>query len=368
MIVKIENIHLYTGCFLINEPKFKNSRITDSIALYLKETYRKEETIEISPIQLDISIDDKDLLYSLSYCNILTQIDLIIGIYSFGKTNDIYELKELLVIIFKDIFKQGKIMEYYNEMQISDEVLANHTIRVAIISTILAIKAALPLKTIYNICKGAVLHDIGKLILFKKFPNLSNINKKYTSREYELIQYHPLLGYSEIVKVNPDEDINVGKIILLHHVWEQPDKSNMIDGKNYKSYPLMFRGYTITKKDKTLSVQIVQVADILEAMISKKPYQSQYHHKKDVLEYIYSQAGVEFSNEVVNLVKKFIAVYSIGEIVILNNGKLGKVVEQTYINNRPKILVCNNIIDLSIEDNLFIIGTTKSEGDDLDGF
>ena len=121
----------------------------------------------------------------------------------------------------------------------------------------------------------------------------------------------------------------------------------------YKSYPLMFKGRIISKKDKTLPVQLVQVADILEAMINTKPYQTHYH-KKHVLDYIYSQADIEFSSIAVSIVKKFIAVYTINEEVILNDGRVAVIKEQTNINNRPIILIDNEIVDLSKTDNLYI--------------
>lgn len=101
------------------------------------------------------------------------------------------------------------------------------------------------------ICKGALLHDLGKLgvknIVLTKETSLSE-------EEWEDIKKHPVHGYEMIQsELTEDESEIVKNICLYHH--------ERIDGKGYEG-----------KKDIPLYVQIVSVCDVFDALCSDRVY------------------------------------------------------------------------------------------------
>ncbi len=102
---------------------------------------------------------------------------------------------------------------------------------------------------------GALLHDFGKILV--PF-NLTQCPRRLNPNEFAIVKTHTLIGY-EMLKEN-FSDI-VCNIILYHH--EQPNGSGYVN-----SLPLS----QIPKE-----ALLVQVADVYDALISKRNYKSNYN-------------------------------------------------------------------------------------------
>lgn len=131
-----------------------------------------------------------------------------------------------------------------------------HSIRTAIFSTALAYENGYSGDRLKNIAIGALLHDVGKLhipirILTKPGP--------LTGAERHCMESHPLLGLSILPEGLPDIAKN---IVSLHH--EKNDGS----------------GYPYGRKNIPDYVQIVTIADMFEAMTSKRHYKAAYSSTK----------------------------------------------------------------------------------------
>lgn len=98
---------------------------------------------------------------------------------------------------------------------------------------------------------GALLHDLGKIfipyeILYKP--------EKLTHSEFELIKEHPTKGY--LILKNIDFPWPIADIVHQHH--------ERCDGSGYPN--------NLTKNQILIESQIVAVADIVDSMISHRPY------------------------------------------------------------------------------------------------
>lgn len=103
-----------------------------------------------------------------------------------------------------------------------------------------------------EVVQGALLHDIGKL----KIDNAILLkDKELSSKEYEEIKKHPLLGY-EMIKDNPQLSDITKQIVLSHH--------ERADGKGYP--------YGITNIDN--SIKIVNYCDRYDAMTEDRKYRA----------------------------------------------------------------------------------------------
>lgn len=132
-----------------------------------------------------------------------------------------------------------------------DPYTAGHQKRVSDLARAIAIEMALKAETINAIRFAGLVHDIGKIAIpaeiLSKPGHLSSL-------EFNLIKKHPLEGY-EILK--PIEfPWPIAQIVLQHH--------ERLDGSGY---PEGLKGNQIL-----IEAKIIAIADVVEAMISHRPY------------------------------------------------------------------------------------------------
>ncbi|KAA9015497.1 HD-GYP domain-containing protein [Niallia endozanthoxylica] len=127
---------------------------------------------------------------------------------------------------------------------------------------------------------GGLLHDIGKIGIPE---HILSKPGKLTDEEYKIIKSHPTIGYEMIKHVVSYRENGVLDIVLYHH--------ERYDGKGY---PKGIKGKQIP-----LVARIVAVADVFDAMSSKRIYRD-----KLPLEYVLNEIrknkGTQFDSEVVD--------------------------------------------------------------------
>ena len=134
-----------------------------------------------------------------------------------------------------------------------DEDTGNHVIRMARYSRLIADALSLDAQEAETIELAAPLHDIGKIglpdhILLKA--------DKLTDAECRIMQRHPVIGY-EILKDSPSKYLRMGALIALGH-------HEKFDGGGYP--------YGLVGDHIPLPARIVTVADVYDALTSKRPY------------------------------------------------------------------------------------------------
>ncbi len=175
------------------------------------------------------------------------------------------------------IFRLALVAEY------KDESTGVHLVRIADYSIELAHSMGLPEKDIELIKYASPMHDIGKLVIpdaiLKKPSGL-------TPEEREIMKRHTVLG-AEIFKGSKSPLLKaVKEICLTHH--ERYDGTGYPRGLKDKEIPLFGR--------------IVGVADVFDALTSKRPYKEAYGFDEAV-RMVESQSGKHFDPK---LVKSFI--------------------------------------------------------------
>jgi PAS domain S-box-containing protein len=132
---------------------------------------------------------------------------------------------------------------------------------------------------------SSILHDVGKVGIED---NILLKPGKLDTREYERIKNHSSLGGEALnvvdQKLNKKSFLTLGKeIAMFHHErW---------DGTGY---PNGLRGDEIP-----LSARIVSIADVYDALTSKRPYKEAYSHE-DAVETIRSGSGSQFDPDIVD--------------------------------------------------------------------
>jgi len=133
---------------------------------------------------------------------------------------------------------------------------------------------------------SARLHDIGKIIISDSILNKPGI---LTDKEFEVIKTHASEGehiIDNIIAESGDETfLQYAKLFAGYH-------HERWDGKGY---PNKFEGTKIP-----LQGRIMAVADVYDALVSKRPYKNAFSHK-DAVEIIKKGSGTQFDPELVNV-------------------------------------------------------------------
>jgi len=138
-------------------------------------------------------------------------------------------------------------------IEVRDPYTAGHQRRVAHLATAIARELQLPEEQIEGLNLSSVVHDIGKIRvpaeILSKPGRLQDI-------EFSFIKQHPEIGH-EILKAI-EFPWPIAQAVLQHH--------ERLDGSGY---PSGLRGEDILHEAK-----IVAVADVVEAMVSHRPYRA----------------------------------------------------------------------------------------------
>jgi len=229
--------------------------------------------------------------------------------YTYASGDELKEMVKVADEMITDILSEPEIMYNVSCVREKSNALYLHSMNVAAISTLIALRAKLPKKKVKEIAIGALLHDIGFMTVTTDTAelNLETCDEK-TRKE---VMHHVVYGYTDVEK--KDWVSKIVKDIVLHH-------HERLDGSGY---PFHKKGEHLGKE-----VRIVSLCDQFDSMV----YGNMMPRSKikDAMEYLMSQAGVKFDFSLVQLFMESVAAYPIGITVITNEGDSAVVVRQNY--------------------------------------
>lgn len=259
------------------------------------------------------------------------------------KEKQIDSLKDVSRNIVDEISGNRNIMINLVDIKSLDNYTYEHSMSTAVLSLVLGIELGLNKNELYDLCIGAMLHDIGKVFIPKDILFKENLDEK----ERLLVQNHSQKGY-EYLKDNGEISGLVKIIALQHH--------EHIDGTGY---PSGLQDAQINKLAK-----IVAITDQYDQLTSGSPCQKPVP-PHEAIEYIMGAAGRYFDFEMVRAFVHKVVPYPVGTLVKLSNGDVG-VVDEVFDNFplRPRVRIirqnANRIemefVELMEEINLVIEG------------
>jgi len=172
---------------------------------------------------------------------------------------------------------EGAIQTLTIASEARDPYTAGHQRRVADLAVNIAQEMGLLENVIAGIRMAGLIHDIGKLAVPA---DILSKPSKINDLEYQLVKTHPEVGY-DILK-NIEFPWPVADIVLQHH-----------ERMNGSGYPRKIKG-----PDIIIEARIINVADVVEAMASHRPYRPSLGIEKS-LEQISKNRGILYDDEVV---------------------------------------------------------------------
>ncbi len=169
----------------------------------------------------------------------------------------------------------GRVAEY------KDQETGNHIARVAHYSRLIAQKVGESAESQEIIFNAAPLHDIGKIgisdFILTKPEGLD-------ASEVNLMRKHPEIGYT-ILKDSDSPFLQAGAIISLTH-------HERFDGRGYPN--------GLMGEDIHLYGRIVAIADVFDALFSKRPYKNPWP-LENIFEYLANEKGKHFDPRLVEV-------------------------------------------------------------------
>jgi putative nucleotidyltransferase with HDIG domain len=163
-------------------------------------------------------------------------------------------------------------------VDLKDVYASGHQKRVTQLARCIAEDMGLLRSRVDAISLAATLHDIGKISIPSEV--LCKIDQ-LTENELTILRNHSRIGYDIVKEI--EFPYPIAQIVLQHH--------ERIDGSGY---PLGLSG-----KDILLEAKILGVADVVEAMISPRPYRQNLDVEK-VLAEISRNRGILYDGNVVH--------------------------------------------------------------------
>jgi putative two-component system response regulator len=136
-------------------------------------------------------------------------------------------------------------------VEIRDPYTAGHQQRVSNLASAIAGEMGFSEDRIDGIRMGALIHDIGKIAVPAEVLSRPG---RLNDIEFNMIKEHPKVGYDIIKHI--EFPWPIARIVLQHH--------ERIDGSGYPG--------GLLKEEILIEARIIAVADVVEAMVSHRPY------------------------------------------------------------------------------------------------
>lgn len=186
---------------------------------------------------------------------------------------DQYEMvqsaRELAVVQRLKDGLESTLRAFIRLVEFRDPYTAGHMDRTAEIATLIAEKVGLSTDRIEGLRLAAMVHDIGKIAIPA---GILNKPGKLNDAEFALIKTHPLVG-SETFELM-ETGWPIARIILEHH--------ERLDGTGYPN--------GVCKEDILEESQILAVADVIDAIMTHRPYRELLGRQKTI-EYLEANKG-----------------------------------------------------------------------------
>jgi putative nucleotidyltransferase with HDIG domain len=187
---------------------------------------------------------------------------------------DFEKMKRDLLVVYN-----GKVERWLQAMDLYDQTITEHTLRVTALSLKLANGMGCSQKELVYLQYGTLLHDIGKLGIPEKIMQKPGT---LTPHEYQIVQQHPVYAHKWLHKKHEFQPAKV--IPLFHH--ERWDGSGYPYGLKGKEIPILAR--------------VVAIIDVWDAVTSDRPYRKAMTPEV-AMELIISESGKHFEPDLVDM-------------------------------------------------------------------
>lgn len=259
-------------------------------------------------------------------------------------TLHVHNISSHITDMLDEIVSNPHVLVSLNDIGATDDGTLVHSVNTAVYTMMLANKLGYKTLEIRILAEGALLHDIGKILLD---PAILFKTEALTVEEFEHIKTHPVLSY-EILSMSSCLH-EISKQIALHH-------HERLDGSGY---PSQYIDNQINKY-----IRLFSITDVYEALIAKRCYRNSLP-TYDAVSILLEEGANRLDTDMLQVFLQSIAIYPNGTFVQLSDNTRGIIKEQNQampfrpvvriIEKKNGIYIPVGEIDLMEELNITII-------------
>jgi HD-GYP domain-containing protein (c-di-GMP phosphodiesterase class II) len=260
-----------------------------------------------SQISVKERTDEYKTTVSSSYQNALRDTTDILSSIADGAWCDARQIRSIVEQFVRLFVTDRCVLLNISGTKHSDEYIFHHTLNVCLLSINIAAGFGYSEQQIVEIGMGALLHDIGMLLV----PDSIRFKQEQlTDDERYEIQKHPILGLHLLEKI---KKLPWSVPYVAYHAHER---------ENGKGYPKQRNGHLIHGFAK-----VVQIADMYEAMSSPRPYRQAMLPFRAMAHLIFLSRTGEVSPDLLKAFLKYVSLFPVGSLVELSDHAIGKVIQ-----------------------------------------
>jgi HD-GYP domain-containing protein (c-di-GMP phosphodiesterase class II) len=275
-----------------------------------------------------------------SYGSSLKEVELTLKLLLANKNARLEDVA-FIVRKFVKIFITDKniLLNISNTRPETDEFIFHHSLNVCLLSINVAASYGYNEKQVTEIGIGALVHDIGMLLIPASIRNKPG---KLTPDEHYEIQKHPVFGLHLLQNIKNMSD-RIAYIAYQVH-----------ERENSTGYPKQRTGHLIHRFAK-----MVQVADIYEALTSRRPHRPPFIPCEGIMKIIQMAKAGLIADDAVKAFLEYVSLFPVGSLVQLSNNAIAKVVHAN------KSALHLPIVSVITDENGVLLGRDKIHPLDL---
>lgn len=275
-----------------------------------REYLRKLAGLSITYVYVK-NADHPDIV-APEYLSVQTQqkalaiLDQTFGKLARGETFAADAVDSVATDIVEEVLHQPVPLIHLSGIMTHDDTTMAHSLNCSIYSAILARLAGFSFAQIKEVAAGALLHDVGKVLVDKAILNKPG---RLTAEEYASVKLHCEMGFNSLITKRWEISS-----LVAHMAWQHHER---MDGSGY---PRGLKGMEILPYARMLAI-----ADVYEAISASRPYRGPMP-PEDIYQTIASNLGFHLDLEFGELFLSKLAIYLPGMDVMLNTGEKAVVV------------------------------------------
>ena len=253
-----------------------------------------------------------------------TRSDAIRKVYdTFHELEDTGELDPAVLTptaqaILRNALENRENLVQLTDIRLHDNYTFGHSVNVAVLSAILGSLCNVSGDDLVNLIIGALLHDIGKLIIPQ---HILTKPGQLSEQEFYIIKMHPEAGRLKLQDLSTPSAEVLATIAGQHH--------EHIDGRGYPDQ--------LTGDQIHLFARIVAIADVFDALTSARSYKPAYRPHTAYRIMTKCSPG-QFDEKLLNLFFDSVAIYPVGTVLKTTMGYA--IVKKTELGNTLTPTIC----------------------------
>ena len=281
------------------------------------------DTVTLKKAKFDKSTFTENLINARNTRNkTRSYIDDMLSEAKMGRVVDTKKAKKLVAELANNIASSIDASMWLTQLKNRDEYTAIHSLNVCVLSLTFGKALKLPQDQLHELGLGALLHDIGKMLVPL---NILNKPGKLTDEEFVKMKEHPELGY-KLIRKDKNLSENVLAIVRSHH--------ERINGQGYPD--------KLTENNISFFTKIVSITDVYDAVTSDRVYHDGMT-PHDAMQRLYEWMPNNFDEELMQKFIRTLGIYPIGSVVELKTGHIGLVVKLNEAHRmKPVVMLVMN--------------------------